>query len=307
MEEERMRNVLKWYVDNKEADPNIFELVEVLSQVSRSDNINLEMASVLADLEIDRLFKNKIIFDEKDNLIQMIREIKDKVISGEEISYEEEDFVKSLSGISFYLKTNEARNNGEKTVYDNRDEFVTLFDLREKMLDNGLKYSDNMRSNYDFIYAHYKNDLVALPGRFSISAIANKRALNSGNKFMEMLEQVKPYVYPERIQELIDYCEKDDMLPTGIAFQTIIDLGVGIDFDTVLNKIEQAELSEWGLSDTCNVALMFAKNGPDFWQYVSEKNNYTISQENLDYLNNRKEENLKLESMHNSDFIEHTF
>ena len=52
---------------------------------------------------------------------------------------------------------------------------------------------------------------------------------------------------------------------------------------------------------------MFAKNGPDFWKYVAEKNNHTISQESLDYLNNRKEENLKLEKQQNSEVVSHTF
>lgn len=295
MENERLENVFKWYGENKESDPNMFELVEVLSQVSRSDDKNLELAAALTDLEIDRLFNNGIVNSEDDPLIKMVREIKDKVVSGEEIPYETEGFVKSLAGVTFYLKTKEAREGNKRTVYDNIDEYVNLFDMREDMINNGGEYTDNMRANFDFITVRFDTERT-LPSRLSLASRANERAAVTGNdKIMEMVEEVKPYIYPEREQELIDYLKNNTMMPMSLALESIINLAIGMDFDKVVKKIEEADISGWGISTVMNTLLLFAKNGPEFWMYVVSNSGQEVSDENLDFVKNKQVENIELE------------
>lgn len=306
MENERMQNVFNWYNENKESDPNMFELVEVLSQVSRSETKNFDLVSALTGLEIGRLFSNGIVLSEEDSLVQLIQEIRQKVLEGKVISQETEDFTKSLAGVTFYIKTQESRQTeGNHFVYDNTDEYIRLLDMKDKVVDSGEDYTETMRNNIDYIAVHYKNNQRTMPTRHTMEGRANDRSDSSEAKVLYMISEVEPYVYPERVPELIEYCQTNYLLPIDTALEIIRELAINPDFDAVMENLDNRNLSSLGWRNVLGAALMFAKNGPDFFLYAMDKKGISVLKENEEYASRRKEENLKLEENNHSDSKNH--
>ena len=76
-------------------------------------------------LTLDRLKRNGIVKNDDDILVQMISNIYDKFINGEEISEKLQRYLEKLAGISFFLRQMD-KNNGQLTYYGNEYEYREL-------------------------------------------------------------------------------------------------------------------------------------------------------------------------------------
>ncbi|MBQ6405130.1 MAG: hypothetical protein IJJ63_03635 [Bacilli bacterium] len=59
----RVGDVFNWYTEHDKNDPNMYELIEVLSQYSRNADESKEKVEDLVELEVERLITNGIIKD----------------------------------------------------------------------------------------------------------------------------------------------------------------------------------------------------------------------------------------------------
>ena len=300
MGNERMKMVLEWYLDHKDSDSNMYELVEVMCQASREEELNRDALNMLSGVEVERLFSRGIVKTEDDPLVQMVMEIRAKILKGEKLSEAMEDFAKMLVGITFYLRTVEART-GQKAEYANRDEYVRLLDSRDAVLDAGEKLTPVMQRNLDFVSVHYKNDHYRLPDRHaSVNAWANERSNNTQAKLLAMISAVEPYMYPPKVQDMMSMIDGDSSL-SGVDFDLIRDLGMGKDFNEIYQKLESSNMSGLGLGLALNNAAMYAKRGPEFWLFAAERIPYTPTVEDLQYIEQLKQENMELEKQYPTD------
>ena len=263
-----MQGIYDFYNNNPQNDPNMRELVEVLSQVSRNDEKDKELIEQLTDLELKRLFQNKIITNEEDSLVQFIKEVRDAVLSGRKISEKTESFIKSLAGVTFYIKQTKSRE--PNYLYDNEKEYLELLKMRDEVKASG-EYTDTMKRNLDYIRANLNKEKLA-----------------------DMISEIIPYIYPERMDNLVTYCQ-NNFLPLDIAIKTIKLLGMGTDFDMVLDQIDNANLSWIDVNSVLNFAANFGKNGPEFWLYTMKKINTQVSEDDLAYIEQIIAENESLE------------
>ena len=303
MANERMKNILNWYVDHTEANPNMYELVEVLSEASREENKNDELISILSNLELSRLLRTGIAKDQNDSLIQMVLELKNQIDGGQEVSYEKEDFLKKLAGVSFYLKTEEMEK-GVRPVYANAEEYIKLLDFKDAFIDSGETVTDAIRGTMDFVASYYKNDDYRLPDRHtSISLWANKRTHGGETKIMAMVSLIEPYIYPPNAQKLVDYIMKDHYLPADLALESIRDVSMGKDFGEIYQRIMKENVNGTQLLDIINVIVLYAKNGIDFYHFAANQVGYKPTPEDLAYLDMRKRVNEELEKQYPSDTL----
>ena len=290
---ERLQGVLNWFKENPNSNPNMYELVEVLSQASRDEEKNEALIKELTKLEVERLINNGIVTSEDDCLVQMVLEVYEQVLGGQQISEEKENYLKMVAGVSFYLKTLEA--NGQEVTYNNTYEYSTLMDHKYELMERGEEISDTVLKNEDLITLRYKNNIESYSYERDKSAIQISPFLPIDEKIDNALELIKPYVYPERLQILSEICHKNKTLPTDMTLTVIRDLGIGVNFDTAEKELDDANLSGLGWSIEMGTIANTAKNGPEFYIHTMEKNGFKITPENMEYLNKLKEENLELE------------
>ncbi len=292
MKNEEIQNILNWYLTNKEAIPNMMELVGILCEIPVAEDVDLDLANQLIILEINRLLEKGIVPDIKDSFVQMILELREKSFSDVIISDNFGLFLKRMVSIVLYLKTLEGKSNGEPIVYRNVEEYVSLLDLKDKLLEEGEIFSDFVLDNIAYISIHYQNAEVQLPIKYtSIRTWANFRV----NPNESILQSMDAYVYPTRLQELLNLFDNGYIVPLDLVLDCIRDLSSDSNFKSTLQKIDQANLSEIVFGEVLNSIVLYAKFGPDFWHYTADVLHYQPSQEELDYIENKKKENEVLE------------
>lgn len=289
---ERLQGVLNWYKENTSSNPNMFELVEVLCRASRDDTRNVELIKELTRLEVERLITNGIVLSEDDSLVQMILEIYEQVLGDHEISEDKENYLKTVAGVTFWLKTLEV--NGQRATYDNVEEYTRLMDYKYTLMNKGETISDTCLRNEDFISLRYKNDRYERANEWNQLGARIDTSLPIDEKIDYAMNLIKPYVYPERLQVLSEICHKNKGCPMNITLNSIRDLAIGVDFDTVIKKIGDAHLSGLGESLEMGTIAHNAKCGPEFYMYAMQKRGIKIPNEYMEYLNKLKEENMEL-------------
>ena len=155
----RIKDIYDWHSQNAEADPNMFELIEVLSVASVLPKVDKEEINQLVNLEITKLFNNGIIDNENDPLVRLVVEFQQKALYKEEVSEPLAEYAKMVAGISFWIKTQLARTeNKEAFKYDNFHEYADLLKKERALLQSGEKLGLNLKQLAEFIAAKFKTD-----------------------------------------------------------------------------------------------------------------------------------------------------
>lgn len=291
----RVEGVFNWYTEHDKNDPNMCELIEVLSQYSRDADDSKEKVEDLVKLEVERLITNGIIKDQNDLLVKMVMEFADKALKGDAVPQELEDYAKKVASVSFRLKQEYSRS-GETFDYDNVYEYRDMLKLEDLVKQHGIKISDNIRVLMDYIVVH-GNDFIIRERNNHINdvAINNSKFGDSSSKFDAMVMLAEPYVYPEKMKEMIQAAKENYFLPLDVFVDTTIELGQGMDFALIRDRLRNANLSGIGESAVLNHTIYFAKKGPEFYMFMKEKDGERISDAVMDILEGIIEENKKLE------------
>ena len=301
---ERTNDVLRWYKANPNSNPNIFELMEVMGEDARFEDVEPEVINELVDLEIKRLFEKGIITDENDQLIALINEFRAKVLSGEMVSKNEETLNKMVGGVVFFIKTKE-KETGQEYAYTNSDEYHKILSASQLVSQFDGPLSDVMQSNLEFIESRYKgyrreSGIAQEQRRIREEEIKAKIALEAEETAKKIKEQVDNFVYPERIPELMEYYKKNSVLiPADVLVKTLVGLGTDENFETVLGRITEANLADTARYFVVSAAARFAKNGPDFWLYERKSRGMEIDADDLAYAEEIRQENAKFEAKYN--------
>ena len=291
----RVEGVFNWYTEHDKNDPNMYELIEVLSQYSRDADENKEKVKDLVELEVERLITNGIIKDQNDLLVKMVMEFADKALKGEAVPQELEDYAKKVAGVSFCLKQEYSRR-GETFAYDNVNEYRDMLKLEDHVKQQGIKISDNIRVLMDYIVFHGNDSIISVRNNhINEVAINNSEFGDSSSKFDAMVMLAEPYVYPEKMEEMIQAAKENYFLPLDVFVATTIELGQGMDFALIRDRLREKNLSGIGESAVLNHTVYFAKKGPEFYMFMKEKDGQRISAEVMDILKGIIEENKKLE------------
>ena len=281
----RVEGVLNWYTENDKNDPNMYELVEVLSEYSRGADDSKERVECLVELEVKRLFTNRIIKDQNDSLVKMIQEFKEKAINGEAIPQVLENYAKKIAGVSFWIKQEE--RNGNNIVYNNIAEYKNMLQMETDAIMAGSSISGSIKELRDYIDVHCDDNLNELRN----SHFDYKKSTEKKYNRMELLVmQVEPYVYPEKYEKMLKYA--NGLLDASI--ETIVALGKGNDFDTVYNMFEGKDLSGAGLIFALSQAAEYAKNGPEFFEFICNKYGKKLDEETSTWIEDLKKENQEL-------------
>ena len=301
---ERMNGVLNWYKEHPDVNPNIFELMEVMGEAARFEEVEPEVVTELVDLEIKRLYDNGIVTDENDQLVALINEFKAKVLSGEFVSKNEEILYKMVGGVVFFIKTKE-QETGQEFPYTTTDEYYKILSAAQVVPQFDGPLSDTMKNNLDFIESHYKgyrreSGLESENKRIREEQIKAKIAAEAEDKAQKISEQVAGFVYPEKLPELLDFYKQNSVLiPADVLTKTVVGLGMDEDFDTVLNRITEANIADTSRYFVVSAAAHFAKNGPDFWLHERKSRGLTIDKDDLEFAEEIRQENAALEAKHN--------
>lgn len=295
----RINGVLNWYRENGQNDPNMYELIEVLCQNSIYKDTDDESIKELVELEVSRLLTNGIVKDENDSLVKMVKEFEKKAINGEAVDYELEDYAKKVAGVAFWIKQEE--RNGKTISYDNFNEYKEMLRYEDAVIDKKINISDSVKITMDFIGVHCNEALNRLKEHHINSRCAKEVVPRQNySRMASLVMMAEPYVYPEKFDVMVK--NANDLLDTTI--DTIIDLGQGLDFDTVINRLDEKNLSGAGHGFVIGQVALYAKQGPEFYIYSCEKDGYKIDEETLAWLEELKEENRKLAEKAGEDSIE---
>ena len=301
---ERMNGVLNWYKEHPDVNPNIYELMEVMGEAARFEEVEPEVVTELVDLEIKRLYDNGIVTDENDQLVALINEFKEKVLSGEFVSKNEEILHKMVGGVVFFIKTKE-QETGQEFPYTTTDEYYKILSAAQLVPQFDGPLSDTMKNNLDFIESHYKgyrreSGLESENKRIREEQIKAKIAAEAEANAKKIAEQVDGFIYPEKLPELLEYYKQNSVLmPVDILVKTIVSLGMDEDFDKVLNNIGEANLAGTSGYFVVSAAARFAKNGPDFWLHERKSRGLEIDADDLEFAEELRQENAKLEAKQN--------
>ncbi len=278
----RMYGVLNWYKENPSNNPNIYELMEVMCEAARNDELDPETLKELTELEIKRLIDNGIVKSEEDKLVALIREVEERVLGGEVLSDDEELLTKMTAGVAFHIKRSEAET-GKTYTYDNSDEYYRILNARKKVIEEKGILSEAMQNNLSFIDSRYALFRKHLPEGFGMQDERRAKMEAEKDVTIKMMEaQLKPFVYPERLQELLKYYKQNSVLmPAELIIMTIIDLSLGEKFDSVLEKIDSQKLADTSRFYVLNCIMRYAKNGPDFWLFEKRKSGQKIDSSDL--------------------------
>lgn len=245
-----------YYKEHPTNDPNMFELVDLLCNAPNSKEGKLKLAE-LVDLEISRLFENKIVTSENDPLCKFIRELEEQVFRGKKILGEFEDYAKRVAGISFYIKQKQRdMEKPDDFTYSNPDEYRCLM-YSENDFDNaGEKKFDSLRELSDFIAGSYKS--VEAPVKYELHTFRN---LNDKEKERRIIQDVSPYIYPQEVENFAGLIRRYHGL--DFVASAIRELEIGIPFDIVQERLEKrAEGRSPSFLDS--LIIRFSKKGLDF-------------------------------------------
>lgn len=283
----RVKNVYDWYSNNKENDPNLYELVEVLCDASKDGTDNNQIEA-LVKLEVDRMISNGIVSDENDCLVRMIKEVMNFVLEKHDVSDEFADYVKKVVGVAFWLKQ-ENRGKEKPTLYNNYDEYRMLLKLENDFDNAGEKKSPTLKELSDFIAGSYQE--IRVPRK---QELPNYRESLSSNrdKYYAMINDVLPYIYPQEAEGFARHWKNGG--PLAATVNGIIDFEVGIDPKIVLKRLER-EVDGFGYGFAKSLIIMYSKNGPDFANSIDE----SMDEKTVSYLNElrAKKEEYRLESL----------
>ena len=281
----RVEEVLNWYTENDKNDPNMYELIEVLSEYSRNADESKEKVENLVKLELTRLFANRIIRDTNDSLVKMVMEFMEKAVKGEAVPEELENYAKKVAGVSFWLKTEYSR--GATFEYDNNDEYREMQKLESDVRNAGIDISVCIHSTKSFIEEHCSRTLKETKEPpYVYWNIQKEISKNANSRMRALIMTAEPYVYPEKLNQML---ENKSLLEATIP--TVIDLGQGLDFDTVRNRLSDRGLSEAFRRFVLAQTVLYAKQGPEFYKFSADKDGFTFDSAWLEEL---KEENKKL-------------
>ena len=281
----RVEEVLNWYTENDKNDPNMYELIEVLSEYSRNADTSKEKVEDLVKLELSRLINNGIVKDTNDSLISMVMEFAEKALKGEAVPEELENYAKKVAGVSFWLKTEYSR--GAAFEYDNNNEYRKMLELESAAKNAGIEISTSVHSTMDFIKGHCSRALNEPKEPPYVYWDMQKEISEKANSRMRaLIMTAEPYVYPEKLNQML---ENKNLLEATIP--TVIDLGQGLDFDTVRNRLIERGLSEAFQRFVIAQTVLYAKQGPEFYEFSSKKYGFEIDSTWLEKL---KDENKKL-------------
>ena len=110
------------------------------------------------------------------------------------------------------------------------------------------------------------------------------------SRFESLVMQAEPYVYPEKYEQMVKYA--NNLL--DVSLDAIIALGKGNDFDTVNNMLKEKNISGAGLSFAVSQAALYAKNGPEFFMFMCDKDGSKIDEKTSAWLEELKKENQEL-------------
>ena len=281
----RVEGVLNWYTENDKNDPNMYELVEVLSEYSRGADDSKERVESLVELEVKRLFTNRIIKDQNDSLVKMIQEFKEKALNGEAIPQVLENYAKKIAGVSFWIKQEE--RNGNNIVYNNIAEYKNMLQMENDAIMAGSSISGSIKELRDYIDVHCDDNLNELRNSYFDYKKSTEKKYNR----MELLVmQTEPYVYPEKYEKMLKYA--NSLLDASI--ETIVALGKGNDFDNVYNMLKGKDLSGAGLGFVVSQAALYAKNGPEFFMFMCDKDGTKLDEGTSTWIEDLKKENQEL-------------
>ena len=265
----RVENVYNYYKSNSENDPNIYELIEVLCDSSHNEDGKASLVD-LVKLEVDRLFKNGIVTDEKDPLVQLVQEVQSQVLSGAEISDEFADYAKKVAGISFYIKQQQrGMENPDDFTYDNV----------------GEKKSDSLRKLSDLIAKSFK--AIKTPIKYRLSNFAKGVQGFEARRDL-VIQDVLPYIYPQESQDFAKSVSSPFGPGVDLIVRSIIDLDIGVDFDIVKKRLEE-DTDGSGLGFAKSVIVLYSKVGPDFAESLGGK----MDDDKINYLNALRQKNKK--------------
>lgn len=305
----RVNSILSWYAENDKNDPNIYELIEVLSEYSRNADCSAKDVEELVKLEVERLFANGIIKVENDPLVKMVMEFKEKALKGEAVPLELEDYSKKVAGVSYWLKTEHSRR-GDTFEYFNISEYRQMLSLEDRVREQGIAVGDNTRILMDYITVH-GNDIIKKMRYSHINEVASKSPNHSeatNNKIASLVMISEPYVYPEKMEKMEEDVRDNWMLPIDIAMNAIVELGQGLDFDSVRKRLYDANLSSFYESALLSHIAEYAKRGPEFFMFMRDKDGIKISEDTMAHLQRIIEENKTLAAKHgeNTDSVNYS-
>ena len=282
----RLNDIYKWYTENNTSDPNMFELIEVLSQHSRMPGDYTDEINQLVELETKRLFENGIITDEADPLVMLITEFQQKALLQEAVSKELEEYAKMVAGISFWIKTQLSRSeNKEDFRYENNYEYERLLENEVALDNSGELRSKPLRELAEFIAKNNKD--VKVPRKQESYHFAEK-ATNDREKTMIIANDVIPYIYPEKFDSFIEIWKTGG--PMIEAVNAIIDLEIGVDYDLIQKRIENS-CDGSGISFANGAVLEYAKHGPDYFMHISKGFHRQLTEEELAHIEEIRKQN----------------
>lgn len=155
----RIENIYNWYSENIEADPNMFELIDALAEVSNLPGDDKENINQLVNIEITRLYEKGIVENEYDPLVRLVVEFQQKALTKEEVSPSLAEYARMVAGISFWIKTQLSRKeNKEDFQYDNFHEYADLLKKERALRQSGEELGLNLKQLAEFIAGKFKTD-----------------------------------------------------------------------------------------------------------------------------------------------------
>ena len=127
-----------------------------------------------------------------------------------------------------------------------------------------------------------------------------KRNNDAEQKAKLIAEQVDGFVYPEKLPGLINYIKLFNLyMAADVLAKSIVSLGMGENFENITEELDK----KIGLGSTrilvINALAQFAKNGPDFWLSDKKSRGEKIDNDDLEYADKFRKENIELEAKHN--------
>lgn len=133
--ENKISNVFQWVKENEETDPNMYELMDIFITAGKFEGDlsqdTIDQLTYLKEKRMDDL-ENRVGINKEDDLYKFSNEVCENTLQGMPTTYSNEvkEYICKLAGINTYIA--QMKREDKNFSYDNKYEFETLADLKEK-------------------------------------------------------------------------------------------------------------------------------------------------------------------------------